>query len=1674
MYPVERVLIEVDPAVSAGFINNRFDLEIHGWVVSSAQVEEVALLHDGALASRVQFGAPGPAAQVTLADGTTVTRQVFTLLLPRPRTAAGAGCAVTIAVQTASGQTHHEDLTLTADPLLPTQVRVTSGPTRPSAEYGGQLAPIVLFVERAAIDRTGYLQLVGWVVSLSTLATIQVFAGEERVSSPRLGTRRDDVAGVYPSYPNALQSGFVLSTPLSETARDATSIRAQAICVDGYAHELVVPLERIERAVPPPRIPPAPPIAAPAPPPGEVALPRQDPVYRLVTGFSLSPDVLAVAALGAPQAPPAAPAPSDAQRAIRYFCDVASLAMDGTVAVQGWAACAAGIAAVEVWLNDQRLGEAEHGLLREDVGEQFPNIPAARHAGFRFATRLRDLPEGEHRLRVVVRNALGDTEESLSVHVVERQPPPPIIEAPAEFRFEIDAPALVDGKVVEPVTARLTIEGWLLSRSGVAEISVWIDDQRIGEPQYGLTRQDVGAAFPDWPNALRSGYAFHCPPRNLRNGEHVVTIAVRANNGEELRRSFRIDVNKPEDDDEIVSIRRRIPPAEVDVLTEALVQLDHHPGFRLVLRQNGPIESVPLMHTFAALGAQAYRDWRMIALVEDADSATIVRDCLAAFPAELVDRVDVIDASATDAAGEPFLDLPFGANEAGGRPLLFGLLCPGDELGCDALIEFALAGGQTQAADLFYADELRRSPASRAREPFYKPDFSPDLLLSTNYVGRPWFATPALLARAEITPRSLLRDAEYDIVLRCAEQAAAVHHLPKLLCRRGPGTLDSPTAERGALRRAAVRRGIRAEVVETPVPSAFRFRRRQRASGKVSIIIPTCAAHGHIETCIRTLRDHTAYRNYEIVCADNIPAQQVGWKRWLRDNADKVVDMPEAFNWSRFNNLAVEQAAGEYLLFLNDDIEVIDPEWLDALLEHAQRPEVGITGARLLYPGRRVQHAGMFLATMAIARHAFRFAAEDEPGYFGLSLTQRNVMAVTGACMLVRRDVFDALGRFDEAHEVINNDVDFCLRAHQAGFLTVYTPYATLIHHEQASRDQVVETFDTSHFEQRWKSLFTKGDPYFSPMISRHADDYRPDEEAVERVFAGHPMFRAAELRRILVVKLDHIGDLITALPAIRRLKSRFPAASIHLLAARNARAFAEIEPSIDGFIEFEFFHARSELGQKDLTEEDYAKLRTRLLPYGFDLAIDLRKHPQTREILRRIPARYLAGYDHLGRFAFLDVALEWEGDKYLQRKRNHVTDDLLNLVEAVHTAANEDRRGLLSPSWPAQHLPDFLPADVRALFAKPVVAIHPGAGNVTKQWPVEHFSALTDLLTEAGDLSVVVVGGPDEAELAEQMLHKLARTEMVKSLAGRTSLTQLTELLACCVLYVGNDSGPKHIAAAVGLPTIGVHSGVIDPTEWAPLGQRAMALRRSMSCSPCYISQLEDCPRNLACLRHLEPVLVWEACRTVLPIGRATIAPYVLPAQPPVAQDVAAQPAPPPARRGRGRKLAAHDPSSPEAAEAAPTSIPDPQPVAAAGDATPGPASDLAVDMPAAPVETPPAAPAEMPPRGRRRAAKPITAAEHAAPDPMPADPPPPEPEPAVSAPPLRRRRGRSGNGPAATADTAASPVVRDFDAPPPEPVIAVPPVLAAKPARSAKPPAKAIPATKSRPQRRRVRAPA
>ena len=1378
--------VEFDPHVVASAVGDRVDLLLRGRAVSAAAVDEIAFLDGDTPIATLLFGAVNDGGSVPLPEAPALRQYAFAVFVVRRLAELGDRLSLSTVITPRGLPPRRETVVLGIEHAGPVAARVIEGGTALLATYADVLPPLALYVERAEIDENGELALAGWAVSLHPIVTVQVFVGERRLGSAQMGLSREDVRVAFPQHLNAARSGFAFSAGLDPAEPPPSTVRVQVIALNGFSQDMLTPIRN------------------PASQPAQTA------------------------------------GPGGTEPTIGLNCDEAVVYARGALAVSGWCLAQRGLVRIGVELDGAAVGAAEIGQPRPDVGRVFPDDPAAGNAGFRLDAQLDRQPAPGAVIALVAEDSLGRTRRVVHPLTFAEEDDGAGTggsEVRAKLKFHLDSPATIDGVAAEPVTGHLTIEGWVVARAGVDGVDVLIDGDRLGSAYYGLARQDVGAAFPDWPSALRSGFAFHVPPSALKDGTREITLDVRARDGGSHRRSFRIDVRKSADGDAAAGIRRRVTRVEADAYARTIAALGASPVFDIVLRGAADADPAGLRATLQTLRHLVAAEWRLCGV-----QASLIE---AEFP-ELIRRL-----------------APIGVVQSNPDAALVLMLDPGDELGADALAELAIACATRPDADLFYSDEVRREAGGGRWEPFLKPDFSPELLLSTNYIGRLWCARRAVFARAGIAPDHA---DDYDMLLRCTEAARQIVHVPATLCRSAPPQVAAETQAR-AVQGAAGRRGISGTVVPGRLPGTWRI--AAETGGLVSIIIPTCGAGGYIRTCIESIRARGSHRDVEIIVIDNIPGKDDATKRWVAANADTVIDIAEPFNWSRFNNRAAAVARGDYLLFLNDDVEIVQDDWLAPMLELARRDGVGAVGPQLLYPDRKVQHAGMFLARMGQARHAFRFADADEPGLFGLALTQRNVAAVTGACMMVPRRVFDALGGFDEAHEIINNDLDFCLRLGAAGLRVVYTPHASLIHHELASRAALPEEFDTSRFDRAWRGRFLAGDPYHGPGLSKHHDDYRPEEEPVLLVHGGHPLFGRDEIGRILALKVDHIGDFITALPALRRLRAAFPAAHITVLAGRAARSFAHLEPSIDDIIEFEFFHAKSGLGRKALDESDLAALHARLAPLRFDLAIDLRKHLDTRPLLRSTGARYLAGFDHLGQFPWLDISLEWEGDRGLHAKRYHISDDLLHLVDAVATAAEPDRGGLSPEPLARAAAALVLPARIRPLFSRSVVCVHAGAGNALKQWPPEYFATLIDLLLER-DLSVLFIGGPDEVSVTDDVIARVqarvpASSKRVASLVGAWPLRDLPALLTSCALYVGNDSGPKHIAAAAGVPTVGIHSGTVDPNEWAPMGPGSVAVYRNMSCSPCYILSADRCPRALACLTGISPMAVFRVCERLL-----------------------------------------------------------------------------------------------------------------------------------------------------------------------------------------------------------------
>jgi GT2 family glycosyltransferase len=428
------------------------------------------------------------------------------------------------------------------------------------------------------------------------------------------------------------------------------------------------------------------------------------------------------------------------------------------------------------------------------------------------------------------------------------------------------------------------------------------------------------------------------------------------------------------------------------------------------------------------------------------------------------------------------------------------LLDHDDELPPDALFEQAKRLNEEPDLDLIYTDEDKLETDGRRIEPFFKPDWSPDLLLSMNYITHLSCFRRSLLGEVGGFRRGFDGSQDYDLLLRFTERTQRIAHIPKVLYhwRKIPGSAAASfaakphayVAARQALEDALKRRGVEGEV-EILRPGTYTVRYRVRGAPLVSIIIPTRDRWSLLQPCLRSIEEKTTYAPYEILILDN-DSTEPETVRGLNAVAGRcrVYPFPGAFNFSAINNFGAAQARGDYFVFLNNDTQVVEPGWLEAMLEHAQRHDVGAVGARLHYPDGRIQHAGLVLGIGGIADHAFRGLPAEAFSYFGLATVARNVSGVTAACMMVSRRAFEEVGGFDERLQVALNDVDLCLRLRQRGYVIVYAPRAHLYHYESGTRGRLHPPRDEELVWKVWGDVIRAGDPYYNVNLTLSRTDW--------------------------------------------------------------------------------------------------------------------------------------------------------------------------------------------------------------------------------------------------------------------------------------------------------------------------------------------------------------------------------------------------------------------------------------------------------------------------------------------------------------------------------------------------------------------------------------------------------
>jgi glycosyltransferase involved in cell wall biosynthesis len=541
--------------------------------------------------------------------------------------------------------------------------------------------------------------------------------------------------------------------------------------------------------------------------------------------------------------------------------------------------------------------------------------------------------------------------------------------------------------------------------------------------------------------------------------------------------------------------------ADFQRMAESSKVLRDRPLISVVMPVFNPPESY-LRAAVESVREQVYPDWELC-IADDASTKPYVRSLLQEY-AEKDDRIKVVyrpENGHISRASNSALELATGE--------FIALLDHDDLLTPDALYEVALCLNLHPEADMIYSDEDKVDEQNFLREPFFKPDWCPDSFLSRMYTCHLGVYRRQIVEEIGGFRIGYEGSQDYDLALRFTETTKNIFHIPKVLYhwRHHSDSTASKLSNKSyatsaamrALSEALERRGDQGKVLPTKGGHHL-IRYEIREKKLVSVIIPTRDLGNVLDTCLRSIFTKTQYPNYEVLLIDNgsrEPRTLEVIQSWLEQEPQRFrcepLDIP--FNYSTINNYAVKKAKGDYLLFLNNDTEVITPDWIDAMVEQAQRPSIGAVGALLLYDDNTIQHAGV-ICVGGVAGHGHRFFDAEDFGYFCQVPTINNYAAVTAACMMCRREAFEAVGGFEEDLAVAFNDIDFCFKLLEAGYRNIYLPHVRLYHYESKSRGyettpEKIKRFEQEilYMKQKWSSLIEQ-DPHYSPHLTRAAEDY--------------------------------------------------------------------------------------------------------------------------------------------------------------------------------------------------------------------------------------------------------------------------------------------------------------------------------------------------------------------------------------------------------------------------------------------------------------------------------------------------------------------------------------------------------------------------------------------------------
>jgi len=545
--------------------------------------------------------------------------------------------------------------------------------------------------------------------------------------------------------------------------------------------------------------------------------------------------------------------------------------------------------------------------------------------------------------------------------------------------------------------------------------------------------------------------------------------------------------------------------SDLDEYRDQVENFSYRPKFSIIM----PVYDPPIEFFEQAVQSiidQVYENWELC-IADDLSTDPKVRETLEAFM-EKDDRIKVVfreENGHISKASNSALEIAKGD---------FAVLMDHDDLITrDALYHNVKLLNKDKDLDVIYSDEDKVDEGAHFSDPHFKPQWCPDHLLSRNYFGHLVVLRMSILKEIEGFRVGFEGSQDYDLMLRYTERTQRIAHIPKVLYRwriHSGSAAQSEEAKpyaydaaRKALTEALERRGEPGKVDFLPGFRGYSIRFNVEQPPKVSILIPTKDEAEVLKTCLISIFEKTDYPDLEVIVVSNNSEEKETYELLNHfEEAErqrfKWFELNEEFNFAKLMNVAVEKSDGAHLLFLNNDTEVIEADWVQAMVEQSQRSSIGAVGVKLLYHNDTIQHAGVLIGLGGAAGHTFVGYHKDGPGYFNYINTINNYSAVTAACMMVARDMFEKVGGYDEQLAVEYNDVDLCLRLRESGLNNVYLPHVPIYHYESLSRGHphLTKASYERHlreikiFQDRWQK-YIDDDPCYNPNLSRGVHDFQ-------------------------------------------------------------------------------------------------------------------------------------------------------------------------------------------------------------------------------------------------------------------------------------------------------------------------------------------------------------------------------------------------------------------------------------------------------------------------------------------------------------------------------------------------------------------------------------------------------